>query len=88
MPSSKLISLWNNIVQRIKSRLLIQIDLTNARKILGYEQYDQHFWPLNFLLVMSRQYIFSCAKNNYKPNIYFLQKNVNINSMNKNFFQY
>ena len=44
----QVISLWNNIVQWIKSRLLIQIDLTNARKILGYEQYDQHFWPLNF----------------------------------------
>ena len=70
----QVISLWNNIVQSIKCRLLIQIDLTNARKILGYEQYDQHFWPLNFLLLISRQYIFSCAKNNYKPNIYFLQK--------------
>ena len=84
----QVICLWNNIIQWIKSRLLIQIDLTNARKILGYEQYDQHFWPLNFLLLISRQYIFSCAKNYYKPNIYFLQKNVSINSMNKNVYQY
>ena len=41
----QVICLWNNIIQWIKSRLLIQIDLTNARKILGYEQYDQHFGP-------------------------------------------
>ena len=67
-------SLWNNMVQWIKNRLLIQIELTDSRKILGYEHYDQHFWPLNFLLLISRQYIFLCAKNNCKPNFYFLQK--------------
>ena len=84
----QVISLWNNIVQWIKSRLHIPIGFTKARKILGYEHYDQHFWPLNFLLLIFRKYIFLCAKNNYKPNIYFLQKMCEYKFNEQNVYQY
>ena len=45
-------------------------------KILGYLTFDMHFWPLNFLLLTTRKYIFWCVTNNYLPDIYFLQKEI------------
>ena len=66
--------LWQNLNSWIRNKLSIHIDLLDSRKILGYEDYDTHFWPLNFILTNVRNYIFWCSKYNFKINIYFLQK--------------
>ena len=46
----------------------------DSRKILCYEEYDTHFWSLNFQLIIVRNYIFWCAKYNFKIDINFLPK--------------
>ena len=67
-------NLWQNLNSWIRNKLSIDIDFLDSRKILGYEDYDTHFWPLNFILTNVRNYIFWCSKYNFKINIYFLQK--------------
>ena len=42
--------------------------------MFGYQNYNQNFWPLNFILLIERQYIFQCSKYNHDINIYNLQK--------------
>ena len=42
--------------------------------ILGSLQRDNNYWPINFIILATKSYIFWCAKNNYALNIYFLQK--------------
>ena len=37
---------------------------------------NEHFWPLNLILLVTRKYIFWCSKKKYKLNIYFLQKEI------------
>ena len=61
----EVIQLWNNIQQQINNKLGINIVLTNLMKLHGYIISDQNFWPLNLILMISRKYIFWCAKNDY-----------------------
>ena len=42
--------------------------------MLGYPISDKSFWPLNFILITTRNYIFTCASNKKDFNIYWLQK--------------
>ena len=37
--------LWQNLNSWIRNKLSIHIDFLDSRKILGYEDYDTHFWP-------------------------------------------
>ena len=70
--------LWDNIQQWINNKLGVNLVLTNLMKLHGYLLNDQTFWPLNLrlILMITRKYIFWCAKNNYKLNIFFLQKEI------------
>ena len=70
--------LWDNIQQWINNKLGVNLVLTNLMKLHGYLLNDQKFWPLNLILMITRKYIFWCAKNNYKLNIFFLQKEIKI----------
>ena len=68
--------LWDNIQQWINNKLGENLVLTNLMKLHGYLQNDQKFWPLNLILMITRKYIFWCAKKTYKLNIYFLQNEI------------
>ena len=68
--------LWVNIQEWIINKLGINLTLTNLMKLHGYLINDQKFWPLNLILMITRKYIFWCAKNDYKLNIFFLQKEI------------
>ena len=68
--------LWENVEEWIKNKLRINITLTTSIQLLGYLIKDQHFWPLNLILMTTRKYIFWCSKNSFKPNIYLLQKEI------------
>ena len=68
--------LWDNIQQWINNKLGVNLVLTNLMKLHGYLLNDQKFWPLNLILMITRKYIFWCAKNKYKLNIHFLQKEI------------
>ena len=66
-------ALWNNLISWIEARITIRLSLNKTSKIIGYTQWDNQFWPLNFVLTMTRRYIFTCAKTERDPNIYCLQ---------------
>ena len=70
---TKSATLWENLVSWINSTLFIRIELNKFDKILGYGKVDTKFWPLNFILSVTRYYIFTCAKDNHQLNIYHLQ---------------
>ena len=65
--------LWQDLKRWISNKLSIHIELSISRKLLGYEEYDAMYWPLNFILIITRNYIFWCAGKNFKLNVYFLQ---------------
>ena len=68
--------LWDNVQQWINNKLGVNLVLTNLMKLHGYLLNDQNFWPSNLILMITLKYIFWCAKNNYKLNIFFLQKEI------------
>ena len=68
------VHLWENLGKWIFNKIGLNFYIDGTMKILGYLTFDMHFWPLNFLLLTTKKYIFSCVTNNYLPDIYFLQK--------------
>ena len=66
--------LWINVKNWIKNLILHILDLNRIAKILGYTTCDENFWLLNFLLLIVRNYIFTCSKQNRHLNIYNLQR--------------
>ena len=55
--------LWINIENWIKKKLNIDIQLNTIMKTIGYHNLDEHYWPLNFILLLSRYYIYRSSKN-------------------------
>ena len=45
-------------------------------KLFGYLEQNRNSIPLNFIILISKKYIFWCAKKKFQVNIYFLQKEV------------
>ena len=68
--------LWKNIEYWISIRTGIIIRFTETMRILGYTKYDENFWPINFILIKARYYIYSCSKANQALNIFQLQRQV------------
>ena len=66
--------LWINIVSWIENKLSAKFELDTATKLLGYHVQNEHFWQLNFILMITRQYIFSCVRNKARINIFRLQQ--------------
>ena len=64
--------LWYNVQDWIRNKLGINITISISMKILGYLFHDVNFWPLNFVLLITRKYIFQCSKNGYPLNIFTL----------------
>ena len=67
------IALWNNIKTWFLSKIAFNLEFTDHTKILCYTKQDKNFWPINFILMITRHYIFSCAQKRKKPNIFYLQ---------------
>ena len=65
--------LWINVKNWIKNSISHVLDLNRIAKISGYTTYDQKFWPLDFLLLIVRNYIFTCSRHKRHLNIYNLQ---------------
>ena len=70
----KVKELWINIFSWIEHKLSVKLELDTVAKVLGYPTQNEHFWPLNFILMITKQYIFSCCKNKEKTNIFSLQQ--------------
>ena len=65
---SKSSELWSNIAAWIKNRMGIILQFSKEEQVLGYFKLDNHFFPLNFILVHSRKYIFWCAYHGFYLN--------------------
>ena len=74
MMCEKVLELWTNIKTWIKRKLFICIDIPQYCLILGYLEMDENFWPLNFVLLITRYYIFNCSRNQSRLDIFSLQK--------------
>ena len=51
------------IIQWIKRKLKFNIKLNDKSKVLSYFANIQHCWSVNFILNITRQYIFQCSIN-------------------------
>ena len=67
-------NLWTEIKQWIKRKVNYRLHMTQISKIFGYCIQDQNFKPVNFILLISRKYIFWCAQNKFIPNLLQLKK--------------
>lgn len=66
--------LWQNVLSWIRSSINVNITLNRNMKLLGYTEQDPNFWPMNFILIITRKYIFTKATDFGHLNIYYLQK--------------
>ena len=46
--------LWNNVKQWINNKLRVNLVLTNLKKLHGYLINDHKVWPLNLILMITR----------------------------------
>lgn len=72
----KVIQLWHNIEQWILMKIGVSFNFSNDVKILGYRKMDNNFWPVNFVILMTKKFIFKCAYKELSLNIYSLQNEV------------
>ena len=59
----------------------IPVTFTNTMKILGYT----NFWPVNFILMKVRHYIYRCSTTKQPLNIFQLRREIIINIKKKNY---
>ena len=67
-------NLWENVASWIKSQTKETVIITKNVKILGCLEPLPCFWPLNFILLITRYYIFTRARLLGDLNIYHLQQ--------------
>ena len=70
----KALELWVNVKQWVTNRTSIYLELNDTTKILGYITYDEKFWAANFILMVTRFYIYWCSKKKLDLNIFYLQR--------------
>ena len=66
--------LWDNIVHWIKYKLSLHLILSDTSKILGYIQMDIYFWQINFILLVTRNYIYMLKEGLYYKFFPFTKK--------------
>ena len=68
--------LWENVASWIKSQTKETVIITKNMKILGCLEPCAYFWPLNFILLITRYYIFTRAWLLGDLHIYHLQQKI------------
>ena len=48
----------------------VHLNFPNGLKFLGYRKMDSNFWPINFLILMTKRYIYKCAYKELIKNLY------------------
>ena len=72
----KALELWANVKQWVTNRTSIYLELNDTTKILGYITYDEKFWAANFILMVTRFYIYWCSKKKLDLNIFYLLRKI------------
>ena len=73
---SKVIPIWQNIESWISNKVGIKLRITDSMKILGYIERNKDYWPINFVILVTKKYIYWCSKKGFMLNVYFLQKEI------------
>ena len=55
---SYIVDLWTDSENWIRRKLNIDIKHDVTMKIIGYYNFDEYYWALNFLLLFSKYYIY------------------------------
>ena len=63
--------LWDNVKSWINTSINFKLNITKTMKILGYLEPSPEFWPLNFVLFVTRYSIFSRAKDSGQLNKHY-----------------
>ena len=71
---NKVNSLWKNLQTWIETKTGSAFNFSDTDKILGCAFIEHSFWPVNFILLITRFYIFKCAKDNKTLSLSQLQK--------------
>ena len=69
-------TLWENMRQWVSNKTHIQIELSKIVKVFGYLIQDQNFWPINFIILTTRKYIFWCSQKKKNPELGVLKKEI------------
>ena len=90
-------TLWSSILEWIKEKNNQNYVLGEVNKLFGYLVQDQNFLPMNFILLLTREYIFWCAKKKLLPKMdhlkiilnrrYYEQKYISIINSKENSFE-
>ena len=68
--------LWDNMRQWVSNKTHIYIKISKIEKLFGYLIQNQHFWQINFILLITRKYIFRCSQKKTKPDMDMLKKEI------------
>ena len=55
-------TLWSSMLEWIKEKINQNYVLGEVNKLFGYLVQDQNFLPMNFILILTREYIFFVCK--------------------------
>ena len=94
---SKIQTLWSSILEWIKEKINPNYVLGEVNKLFGYLVQNQNFLPMNFILILTRKYIFLCAKQKLLPKMdhlkiilkkrYYEQKYISLINSKENSFE-
>ena len=90
-------TLWSSVLEWIKEKVNQNYVLGEVNKLFAYLVQDQNFLPMNFILLLPREYIFWCAKKKLLPKMdhlkiilnrrYYEQKYISIINSKENSFE-
>ena len=69
----KVVSIWRNIESWICNKIGKNIKITDSMIIFGSPEKSKDYWPINFIILATKRYVYWCSKRNFTLNIYFLQ---------------
>ena len=73
---SKVIPIWHNIESWISNKVGIKLKETDSVKILGYIERNKDYWPINFVILVTKNLFIGVQKKGFMLNMYFLQKEI------------
>ena len=72
----KVEELWQSITQWFRNKTGINVRFETLVILLVYQKLDSIYWPLNFVILLTKRYIFTCTHQKIPLNIYSLQNEI------------
>ena len=73
---SKVIPIWQNIESWISNKVGIKLRITDSMKILGYIERNKDYWPINFVILVTKKiYLLVFKKGLHVKHLLFTKRN-------------